>query len=124
MGQNTEEPQSAAHVTRATLQESDYDRNVFVMIRYADTPALERIETEVRTALADAGLQAHLAKDRSHVPTHKWENIRFCMEHCRYGVAIYEQLGNLPLNPNISLELGYMLGRGKQCLILRDANAS
>ena len=39
---------------------------------------------------------------------------------CQYGVAIFEDIDQREFNPNISLELGYMLGRQKRCLLLKE----
>ena len=32
------------------------------------------------------------------------------MSACRYGIAIFEDIDDKDFNPNVSIELGYMLG--------------
>lgn len=39
---------------------------------------------------------------------------------CKYGIAISEDLDQREFNPNVTLELGYMLGLRKRCLLLRE----
>jgi len=42
------------------------------------------------------------------------------MTCCRYGIAVFEDIERRDFNPNVSLELGYMLGRRKRSLILKE----
>jgi hypothetical protein len=95
------------------------DRNVFVMMRYADTPQFHSIETSIRDSLARYGLIARLAKDRA-LSDDLWENIRLYMTWARYGIGVFEEIDRREFNPNISLELGYMYALGRRCLLLKD----
>jgi hypothetical protein len=95
------------------------DRNVFVMMRYADTPKFIEIEASIRNTLSSYGLIARLAKDRA-LSDDLWENIRLYMSSARYGVAVFEEIDRRDFNPNISLELGYMYALGRRCLLLKD----
>jgi hypothetical protein len=42
------------------------------------------------------------------------------MTCCHYGVAVFEDIDRLDFNPNVSLELGYMMGHRKRTLILKE----
>jgi len=42
------------------------------------------------------------------------------MDTSAYGIAIFEHISEDTLSPNVSLELGYMLAKDKQCLILKE----
>jgi predicted nucleotide-binding protein len=39
---------------------------------------------------------------------------------CKYGVSVFEEIDERDLNPNVAIELGFMFGLGKRCLILKD----
>jgi hypothetical protein len=95
------------------------NRNVFVMMRYADVPQLVSIEASIRSALGEFGLIARLARDRA-LSDDLWDNIRLYMDTARYGIAVFEEIDRRDFNPNISLELGYMYALGRRCLLLKD----
>jgi nucleoside 2-deoxyribosyltransferase len=41
------------------------------------------------------------------------------MHGCGFGIAVFERLEEESFNPNVSLEVGYMLALGKPVLILK-----
>jgi hypothetical protein len=43
-----------------------------------------------------------------------------CALGCTRGIAVFEDIDERDFNPNVSLELGYMLGRSKRCLLLKE----
>ncbi|NMC59246.1 MAG: hypothetical protein GYA51_07690 [Candidatus Methanofastidiosa archaeon] len=45
-------------------------------------------------------------------------NIMTYMEGCRFGIAVFDEIGEY--NPNVSFEAGYMLVSGKQVCFLKD----
>jgi hypothetical protein len=102
----------------AELQ-STLDRNVFVMMRYRDTPQFQALEHSIRTALSSYGLLAQLAKDRA-LSDDLWENVRIYMNSAQYGIAVFDEIDEREFNPNIALELGYMYALGRRCLLLKD----
>jgi hypothetical protein len=42
------------------------------------------------------------------------------MHGCRIGIAIFERLESNEFNPNVSLEVGYMMALGKEICLLKD----
>jgi hypothetical protein len=98
----------------------DADRNVFVMMRYKNDGLLSSIWEAISNCLRDNGLNPVLAKNKLLHPQ-LWDNILVCMEYARYGIIVFEDVdGTKEFNPNIAIELGYMLARGRPCLILKD----
>ena len=94
--------------------------NVFVMMRYKENEGVHIIiEEMVRKALKNKGLKPQLAKDHTFT-SQLWSNVKVYMDNCRYGVAIFEDIDKNDYNPNISIELGYMFGKRKKCLILKE----
>lgn len=97
----------------------DPDRNVFVMMRFMHTDQMEQIYDAIRDACALYGFHAARADDRDYTGE-LWSNIQVYMTCCHYGVAVFEDIDRRDFNPNVSLELGYMLGRHKRTLILKE----
>ena len=94
-------------------------RNVFVMMRFRDSDQLREIHASVRAALRERNYDGIRADDRDYTGE-LWTNIEVCMTGCQYGLAVFEHIDDRAFNPNVSLELGYMLGRRKRCLILKE----
>jgi hypothetical protein len=42
------------------------------------------------------------------------------MHACTFGIAVFDRVTEDDFNPNVSLEVGYMLGMGKNILLLKD----
>ncbi len=100
------------------------DRNVFVMMRYRENrDQFRHIEDLITKTLYRSGLYARYAKDKPRAQW-IWENIKKYMDSCNFGIAVFDFLplekGEPRLNPNVCTELGYMLAKGKQCLLLKD----
>jgi len=102
----------------ASLQH-EFDRNVFVMMRYRPGEHFLKIEDAIRGSLARYSLIATLAKDCAFSDD-LWENVQLYMKFSRLGVAVFEEIDEREFNPNISLELGYMYALGRRCLLLKD----
>ncbi len=97
----------------------DPDRNVFVMMRFLRSAQLDEAHSTIKETLADRGFHAVRADDRDYTGE-LWSNIEVYMTCCRFGIAIFEEIEQRDFNPNVSLELGYMIGRQKRCLILKE----
>lgn len=100
--------------------EDQADRNVFIMIRYGEGEDYRRIEATIRATLKRYKFNAVLARDRMFKPQ-LWDQIRFCMEFSRYGIVVFEENPEHPeFNPNVSVELGFMMALDKKVLILKE----
>lgn len=95
------------------------ERNVFLMVRFGSGDQYAQIRQSIGTTLADHGLNLICADEKSYA-TELWSNVCFCMEACGLGIAVLEQIEAHDINPNVSLELGYMFGKGKKCLLLKE----
>ncbi len=89
------------------------------MMRYRTDPLFERLELTIRSAVKMYGLEARLAKDVAYEDD-VWHNIIHYMKHCKYGIAVFEEINEREFNPNVSMELGYMYGLKRRCLVLKD----
>lgn len=97
----------------------DRARNVFIMMRFQPSDQLHTAHEALVTTLAERGLHAIRADDRDYTGD-LWSNIELCMRLSSYGIAIFEDIDSRDFNPNVSLELGYMLGTAKRVLILKE----
>ncbi len=91
----------------------------FLMMPFGDTPAHERIAKCIRDVCSSVGLEA-LRADDSRYSDDLLPNIRTYMHGCDFGVAVFERLTSDLFNPNVSLEVGYMLALGKPVCLLKD----
>jgi len=98
---------------------STYDRNVFVMLRYRDGTRFRAIENAIREHLNKHELVPRLAKDAFGRET-LWENVQLYMNTCNYGIATFESISESSFSPSVCMELGYLKGQGKKCLILKQ----
>jgi len=96
-----------------------YDKNVFIMIKYSDADYFKNIEETITKALKNSNLTGHFAKDSGKCKT-LWNNVELYMNCCKYGIIVFEEIDRRTINPNISIELGYMLGQQKRCLVLKE----
>jgi hypothetical protein len=97
----------------------DPTKNVFIMMRFFDSPQMRSIHKAINKALLERGYHGVRADDRDY-SGELWTNIEVCMVSCQLGLAVFEDIEERYFNPNVSLELGYMLARGRRCLILKE----
>lgn len=97
----------------------DPQKNVFVMMRFMKSDQMDGIYTAVKDTLAARGFHAVRADDRDYTGE-LWSNIEVYMTCSMYGVAVFEDIDKRDFNPNVSLELGYMLAKRRRCLILKE----
>jgi len=89
------------------------------MMRFKPTAQHRAIIETIRASLAANGYDAVRADDKAYVDE-LWSNIQVYALGCRFGIAVFEDIDAEPLNPNVALELGYMMARRKRTLILKE----
>lgn len=105
---------------RAFLEDHpEPSRNVFIMMRFGATAQMKQIHDAIVAGLADHGMNAVRADDRDYTGE-LWSNIEVYLTGCAYGIAVFEDIEQRDYNPNVSLELGYLMGRGKRTLLLKE----
>jgi hypothetical protein len=103
--------------------EGSYDRSVFVMSKFPNgqTPVdaeLERVLSVVAEAITEAGFCPRVARGPGKYHDALWDNVELHLLGCRQGVAIVEDRYLDELNPNVTMEWGWMRGMGKSVLFL------
>ena len=91
----------------------------FVMMRFGEGRPHKRLWKTIRDELAALGLLAVRADDFEAHPQ-LLNNVRTFLHCCDFGVAVIERIENEHYNPNVSLEVGYMMALGKPICFLRD----
>ena len=89
------------------------------MMRFGKTSAHSRIEKSIKKSLSKHGLDGLLARDREFHDD-LFPNILTYMHGCAFGIAVFERVVTDEFNPNVALEVGYMMGLRKQVLLLKD----
>ena len=107
------------HLREFLSAHPDPQRSVFVMMRFMQSDQLDATYKAIRDTLAARGFDAVRADDRDYTGE-LWSNIEVYMTCSMYGVAVFEDIDKRDFNPNVSLELGYMLANRRRCLILKE----
>jgi len=95
------------------------ETNVFLMMRFRAGDQYEEIVQALREALKAFGLNVIRADDKDYTGD-LWENVCLHMLGSKFGIAVFEEIDQREFNPNIALELGFMMAQNKRCLILKD----
>lgn len=93
--------------------------NAFVMMRFRSSSQYQKILDSIREKLDYYGVNLLRADDKSYASS-LWANVKSYMDACSLGIAVFEQIDDAYFNPNVSLELGYMLAQDKPVLILKE----
>jgi hypothetical protein len=93
---------------RFRQEHPDPQKVAFVMMKYGNTPAHEQIFKVISEVLRSIGVEA-LRADTKQYHDDLFPNVLTYVYGCGFGVAVYERLETDEFNPNVSLEVGYLL---------------
>lgn len=94
-------------------------RTAFIMMQFSDTRSHDQIVSTLRETLTRHSIGGLRADDREYADD-LFANIRTYMHGCDFGVAVFDRIQEDDINPNVSLEVGYMLGLGKPVCLLKE----
>lgn len=97
----------------------DPKKTAFIMMRFGTTKAHNEIVQSIRAELEKLGVKALRADDKDYHDDLFW-NILTYVYGCGFGVAVFERIEQEEFNPNIALEVGYMMALRKPVLLLKD----
>jgi nucleoside 2-deoxyribosyltransferase len=89
------------------------------MMRFGTTKAHNQITDTIKQVLGSFGIHGLRADDKQYNDD-VFGNIRTYLHGCGFGIAVFERLEKDDFNPNVSLEVGYLLALGKPVLLLKD----
>ena len=104
------------------LLRQDYpqpNRTGFIIMRFGTTSAHKGIVDAIKDTLRRKGLIGIRADDKQY-HDELFSNVKTYMHGCGFGIAVFERIEQEAFNPNIALEVGYMLALGKPVCILKD----
>ena len=96
-----------------------YDKNCFVIMPFRNTAVHSEIFDVISSTLTGCGLTA-LRADTKIFSDDLFLNILAYLHGCKFGIAVFERVLTQDFNPNVSLEVGYLLGLRKPVLLLKD----
>ena len=102
--------------------EKDYPDNrkcAFLMMKYEDTSLQSRLVQKLKDIFKKHDLNLLRADDKFYSDD-LLSNIRTYMHGCYFGVTVFERINTEYFNPNVSLEVGYMMALRKPILFLKD----
>ncbi len=91
-------------------------RTAFIVISVQKTKLHDLIVATVKASLKKYGITALCPADGEYMG-----ELFANMHACDFGVAVFEGIAQDTFNPNVSLQTGYMLGMGKNMLLLKDS---
>jgi hypothetical protein len=101
------------------LDHPHHNRCGFVMMRFSPSPLHLRVFAAIKTTLAKFDLEALRADEKTYSDD-LFPNIRTYMHGCSFGIAVFERITTDDFNPNVSLEVGYMMALAKPVCLLKD----
>ena len=106
-------------LSRFRKDHPDEAKTAFIIMRFAKTSSHEKIVETIRSALVSHGITGLRADDKQY-HDELFSNILTYMHGCGFGIAVFERIESDDFNPNVSLELGYMIGINKPVCLLKD----
>jgi hypothetical protein len=73
----------------------------------------------IRSALSEHGIEGVRADDKRY-HSHLYFNVQTYMHGCDIGIAAHDRIESDTHNPNVALEVGYMLALRKPVCLLKD----
>ncbi len=104
---------------RFKFDHPDPRKVAFVIMRFGESMAHIDIDVGIKEGLKKYGLTG-LRADEKQYHDDLFQNVLTYMHGCGFGVAVFERIEEESFNPNISLEVGYMMALGKPVCILKD----
>jgi hypothetical protein len=105
------------------LEKHPYEKSVFIMTKYPANPPttldmqLQKVIDTVRDAVTGCGYTPHLASDKKYHPE-LFRNIELYMLGCSKAIAIVESKHTEELNPNVTMEWGWLRSTDREVLFL------
>jgi hypothetical protein len=104
---------------RFRAKHPDPAKVAFLMMRFGKTKTHENIVAGIRTALEPFGIAAVRADDNQYHDD-LFPNVLTYIHGCGFGIAVFERIESEEFNPNVALEVGYMLALKKNVCLLKD----
>lgn len=94
-------------------------KTAFIIMQFSKTIAHDKIVTTIKETLAKHGIVGLRADDKEYADD-LFANIKTYMHCCDFGIGVFERILEDNFNPNVSIEVGYMMGLRKNVCLLKD----
>jgi hypothetical protein len=94
-------------------------KTAFIIMQFGTTKVHSELVRVIKDSLKQYNIIGLRADDKEYSDD-LFSNIRTYMHCADFGVAIFERVTEDIFNPNVSLEVGYMMGLGKPVCLLKD----
>jgi len=91
----------------------------FLIIPFSATEHMEEVTSLITQTLAEYDICC-MRSDQRRMSDDLWENIRIYMHAADYGLAVFERVDTTDYNPNVSIEVGYMMALGTPLCLLKE----
>ncbi|ADU12426.1 hypothetical protein Astex_0741 [Asticcacaulis excentricus CB 48] len=112
-------PEIAEGVKRFRTDYPEGKKTAFIIMKFGAPQAYSESAQVVKDVLSAHGIAAMRADDKQYMDD-LFLNIKTYMHSCDFAVAIWDRIETDEFNPNVSLEVGYMMALGKDVLLLKD----
>ena len=91
-------------------------KTAFIVMQFGGTKPHGNIVTCIKDTLKKYKITALRADDKQYMDD-LFPNVKVYMHACDFAIAVFDRITEDDFNPNVSLEVGYMLGMGKNVLL-------
>lgn len=100
---------------------ADYkgQKTAFIIMQFSKTDAHEKIVSTIKDTLKKHNIIGLRADDKEYADD-LFANIKTYMHCCDFGIGVFERILEDNFNPNVSIEVGYMMGLRKKVCLLKD----
>lgn len=112
-------PEIASGVEKFKKDYPNHPNIAFIIMQFGSTPAHNKMVQIVKDTLKKYKIVALRADDKQYLDD-LFPNVKVYLHCCTFGIAIFDRIIEDDFNPNVSLEIGYLLGMNKNVLLLKD----
>lgn len=94
-------------------------KTAFIIMQFSKTKAHETIVATIKETLKKHDIIGLRADDKEYSDD-LFANIKTYMHSCDFGIGVFERIIEDNFNPNVSIEVGYMMGLRKKVSLLKD----
>jgi hypothetical protein len=94
-------------------------KTAFIIMQFSKTTAHDKIVLTIKDTLKKHGIIGLRADDKEYADD-LFANIKTYMHCCDFGIGVFERILEDNFNPNVSIEVGYMMGLRKNVCLLKD----
>lgn len=96
-------------------------KSAFIIMRFGTTGIHNKVVEGIKLALQPYGIVGLRADDKQYHDD-LFNNVLTYIYGCGIGIAVFERIESEDFNPNVSLEVGYLMALKRPVCLLKDKN--